>query len=305
MDAAPPMLRAAAGEALAQLGDPRFRPDAWFLPDDGLLGFVDVPAGPFLMGTPAEDVPALLKRYRGERDWYRDETPQSSVDLPAYYVARYPVTHAQYWAFAQDTGHKTPQAQGDWARPYEWRDGQPPPQRLDQPVVLVTWHDARAYCAWLTARLRAWQGTPQPLAARLREKGWVVRLPTEAEWEKAARGTDGRAFPWGESPDPNRANYDDTGIGTTSAVGCFPGGASPYGVLDMSGNVWEWCQSLYKEYPYKPKDGREKLDDNGLRVLRGGAFVNGERYVRCASRSWRGPDYRSYHVGFRLVVAPG
>jgi formylglycine-generating enzyme required for sulfatase activity len=305
MNVAPPRLRAAAGEALAQLGDPRFRADAWYLPDEPLLGFVEVPGDPFLMGTPADDIPALLKRFGGERDWYEDETPQSPVDLPAYYIARYPVTHAQYWAFVQDTGHKAPTAEADYEQPYAWRDGQPPPQRLNQPVVLVTWRDARAYCTWLTGRLRAWEGTPPPLAARLREDGWAARLPTEAEWEKAARGTDGRAFPWGEEPDPNRANFADTGIGTTSAVGCFPGGISPYGALDMSGNVWEWCQSLYKDYPYDRNDGREKLDDNGGRVLRGGAFYYLVGNVRCASRNWIDPDLWLDNVGFRVVVAPG
>lgn len=113
-----------------------------------------------------------------------------------------------------------------------------------------------------------------------------------------------RSYPWGEEPNPNKANYDDTGIGSTSAVGCFPGGASPYGVEDMSGNIWEWCHSLYKDYPYKAQDGREDLEAEDARVLRGGAFDNNERTVRCACRIRLNPSDRLNLIGFRLVVAP-
>jgi formylglycine-generating enzyme required for sulfatase activity len=172
-------------------------------------------------------------------------------------------------------------------------------------VVKVTWHDALAYCKWLTETLEAWEETPEPLATLLREKSWVVTLPSEAEWEKAARSSDGRRYPWGEDPDPNRANYDETGIDTTSAVGCFPGGKSPYGIEDLSGNVWEWTRSHWKGYPYNPADGRENLDAGNdiRRVLRGGAFYLSTWLVRCASRDFITPGNRYWSLGFRVVVS--
>jgi formylglycine-generating enzyme required for sulfatase activity len=281
-EALPALARVQAGNVLAELGDVRFRKDIWYLPNEPLLGFVEVPAGPFQMGSEKEI----------DSDAVDNEFPRHWVDLPTYYMARYPVTVAQFRAFVGESGYE---AQGLWER---WSG-------LDNhPVVAVTWYDARAYCAWLTEHLQDWPETPEPLARLLREEGWEVRLPTEAEWEKAARGSDGRIFPWGDAPDPERANYYDTGIGSTSAVGCFPGGASPYGVLDMAGNVWEWCHSLYEPYPFNPKDGREDLKAEGLRVLRGGAFLNNRGIVRCAHRGYY-PHRRYFDLGFRMCVAPG
>ena len=215
--------------------------------------------------------------------------------LPHYYIARYPVTVAQFQAFVEKSGYEL--------------DINPGLHGLgNHPVVGVTWCDALQYCDWLTGCLRTWEGTPEPLASLLRDEGWRVHLPSEAEWEKAARGTDGRLYPWGNKPDPNRANFGGTDIHSTSAVGCFPQGASPYGVEEMSGNVWEWTRSLWGDYPYPTEDAKRAQRENPQApqrpVLRGGAFFDDPRYVRCAYRYWDFPGPRSDGVGFRVVLLP-
>jgi len=275
--------RVGAGDALGLIGDPRFRRDAWYLPDEPLLGFVEIPEGPFLMGSdPKKDKGAV-----------EHEQPQHEVRLARFYIARYPVTVAQFRAFVEAGGRKLED-------PHSLR------RIANHPVVWVTWNEAQAYCDWLSERLRAWEGTPEPLAGLLRNEEWRVTLPSEAEWEKAARGTDGRIYPRGDEPDPDRANYAETGIGTTSAVGCFPGGSSPYGAEDMTGNVWEWTRSPFRPYPYVPSDDREDPQAAGPRVLRGGAFSSGAGNMRCAYRFRNSPIYfvRFGSFGFRVVVSP-
>ncbi len=274
-----PRQRADLGNVLAPLGDPRFRADAWSLPDEPLLGFVEIPAGPFVMGSdPQQDEQASDR-----------EQPQHERELSPYYIARYPVTVAQFRAFVQASEYKP-----DTERCLEGVD--------NHPVVYVTWHDAVAYCRWLTARLQVWQHTPEPLATLLREKDWVITLPSEAQWEKAARGplegrNPGRIFPWGNKPDPNRANYGRT-IGQRSAVGCFPGGVSPYGIEDLGGNVLEWTRTQWQEN-YEGYQPDLPVDDRA--VLRGGAFSSLEGPVRCASRYRYFPYLRYDYVGFRVV----
>jgi formylglycine-generating enzyme required for sulfatase activity len=211
-------------------------------------------------------------------------------------MARYPVTVAQFRVFVETSG-------------YEWRHRSRQQGAENHPVVWVNWHDAVTYCNWLTARLQEWSGTPEPLATLLRTEDWRVILPSEAEWEKAARGIDGRVYPWGNERDPNCANYGETGINTTSAVGCFPHGVSPYGVEEVSGNVWEWTRSLDGDYPYPVRRaGRAKREDlqapeEASRVLRGGAFWSGHQDVRCASRGRYGARDVGYIVGFRVALA--
>jgi formylglycine-generating enzyme required for sulfatase activity len=285
-----PVERAAAGNTLARLGDPRFRADAWYLPAEPLLGFVEIPEGPFLMGSDRQHDSLA----------YDDEEPQHTVIVPPYYIARYLVTVAQWQAFVETSGYTPADAHSLQGIP-------------NHPVVYVDWHDALAYCEWLTLRLREWPATPTLLAHLLRQEGWCVTLPSEAAWEKAARGTDGRRYPWGHEPEPHRANYGEIGIDTTNAVGCFPDGASPYGVEEISGNVLEWTRSLWGPdwnklifpYPYNPDDGREQLQapDDIRRGVRGGAFWRVRQGTRCAARHASvARDVR--HLGFRVVVRP-
>jgi formylglycine-generating enzyme required for sulfatase activity len=230
-----------------------------------------IPAGDFLMGSDlAKD------------DWSMDvEQPQHTLRLPGYYIARTPITNAQYAAFVEATGHRSP-----WYR----KRNEPPQAIQDHPVVNVSWHDALAYCGWLT------ELTGKP-----------YRLPSEAEWEKAARGTRGRIYPWGDEWDPRRCNSEENDIDDTTPVGAYPSGASPYGLLDMAGNVWEWTRSLRRRYPYDPKDGREDLGARGRRVrrvMRGGAFNDQAWVVRCTYRLWFAPDARGRIIGFRVVAYP-
>jgi len=284
--------RLRAGDTLAALGDPRFDPALFSLPAEDNAGFVRIPAGNFLMGTRQADIPKLTKQFGGQEDYYADEADQHEVDLPEFYIARYPVTVAQFRAFEAVTGKADERARA--------LRGQP-----NHPVTGVTWHAASAYCHWLTQVLRASPHTPEPLKGLL-NSGWCLTLPSEAEWEKAARGPTARQFAWGDDYDPDKANVADTRLGDTSPVGCFARGATPEGVHDLTGNVWEWTRSHYKAYPYVANDGREdlKAPDNVSRVLRGGSFIRGAGDARCAFRLRNYPYYWDDHYGFRVVAVP-
>ncbi|MFQ5859580.1 MAG: SUMF1/EgtB/PvdO family nonheme iron enzyme, partial [Anaerolineae bacterium] len=183
---------------------------------------------------------------------------KQKVNLEGFWISRTPVTNAQYQVYVKATGGRAPD---------HWAGGQAPKGKEQHPVVSVSWEDAQGFCRWAE-----------------------VRLPSEREWEKAARGTDGRTYPWGEEPpDSKRCNFNNQ-VGDTSAVGSYPKGASPYGLQDMAGNVWEWCEDAH---------------ESGGRVLRGGAFFSFERYVRCVYRRRFSPDNRIDHYGFRVcAVAP-
>ncbi|MDM8550092.1 formylglycine-generating enzyme family protein [Desulfobacterales bacterium HSG2] len=223
-----------------------------------------------------------------ERDRYagNDELPHT-VELSEYHIARYPVTVAQFRAFVQESGY---QPEEDWEKYNEYDN---------HPVVSVSWHDAAAYCEWLTDRLK--------------DRGWKIQLPTEAQWEKAARGTDGRIYPWGDGADPDKANYGDTGIGTTSAAGCFPEGESPCGIQDMAGNVWEWCLDRCDcddKWNIITDTYRDSIADpvcmtGSGRVLRGGAWGSSAKLCRTASRLDSPIGYSYWHYGFRLVLLSG
>ena len=231
--------RIAAAEALGQIGGSSF----WSRPY-GEPEWITIPAGPFQMGEGAE---------------------RHTVILPEFWMARAPVTNAQYELFVR---------LGAGRPPDRWEGRAVPRGREAHPVTDVTWRDAMAYCRWLSQMC-----------------GKLIRLPSEAEWEKAARGdTDSRIYPWGDDFDPARCNTRESGIGDTTPVGVFARGASPYGCLDMAGNVWEWTRSLWSKdggepefgYPYDPSDARredEEVSDDVGRVLRGGSWGDARGYV--------------------------
>jgi formylglycine-generating enzyme required for sulfatase activity len=198
------------------------------------------------------------------------EMPQHAVVLPDCWLARCPVTNYQYQVFV---------LAAEYPSPPHWRNGTFPDGKQDHPVVNISWHDALAFCRWAD-----------------------VRLPSEAEWEWAARGTDGRLWPWGDDPPtPVHCNFGLAVAGTTP-VTLFPSGATPHGVLDMAGNVWEWTHSLWRPYPYSPADGREDEATAGLRVVRGGSYDCASSQVRCAHRSAINPAYGYDDVGMRVVL---
>jgi formylglycine-generating enzyme required for sulfatase activity len=201
----------------------------------------------------------------------RDEVPQHDVVVAAVSLSRTPVTNGQYREFVRATGHPAPP---------HWPGGALPVALDRHPVTYVDWLDATAFCRWAGAR-----------------------LPTEAEWEKAARGTDRRLFPWGDDDTPGLARHG-RGMkhGSTSPVGAHPDGASAYGLDDMAGNVWEWVSSVHAPYPYDPRDGREDPGSGLPRVLRGGSYASPtSRNLRCAARSRSAPGRRSSHIGFRAA----
>ncbi|MGO8947033.1 MAG: formylglycine-generating enzyme family protein [Ktedonobacterales bacterium] len=237
----------------------------------------DVPTGPFLMGSDPERDP--------EAD--ADELPQHWVEEACFQIATYPVTVAEYACYV-NAGHPTPRTTG-MVWDISWED-QSKPWRLVYPVVAVSWQEATQYAAWL---------------AELTGQPW--RLPTEAEWEKAARwdvqAGVSRIYPWGQQMEDERCNCFDWSLWYgTSPIGEFPAGASPCGAQDLADNVHKWTSSLYQPYPYVPSDGREEQLTEGERVTRGGSHGNKPPDVRTACRFFHNlPNTYDEFTGFRLV----
>jgi formylglycine-generating enzyme required for sulfatase activity len=238
-----------------------------------------IQAGEFPMGSDPQK----------DKDAQDNEQPQHILYLPDYWLAKTPVTNAQYATFVQAVGWQAVGSKwtGDWA------EGKSPPGKADHPVDEVTRDEAMAYCRWLSGMT-----------------GKAYSLPSEAEWEKGARGTDGRIYPWGNQWNATRCNTHEGGKRDTTSVGTYPQGASPYGLLDMAGNMWEWTRSLWGEYPY-PSDAIERArredrqaPNDQARVLRGGAFHNVFGHVRCTYRGRFSLYSRSRRNGFRVVVRP-
>ena len=282
-----PRERAEAGVVLGTLGDTRSGVGVQEgLPD---IDWIEVPAGPFVMGSDKAV----------DKEAYDDELPQFECRLiqRPYRIARYPVTVAQYALFTAAGGYGARRYWTDAG--WRWREE----EKIDgpeawgerfetpnHPQVGVSWYEAMAYCNWLAGKL-----------------GFAVTLPTESQWERAARHTDGRIYPWGAEFVEGNCNSHEAGVGATSAVGIFPSGKAQCGAMDMAGNVWEWCRSRwledYKDYEAKAKD-LDVVEGDAARVLRGGCFLNYRWVVRCAVRSGGSPDLRDFGAGFR-PAAPG
>ena len=279
----PAFERATAGNALAKIGDPRFDPELFYLPRGKNKGFIEVPEGAFRMGTPDALIPEVKDLFDDEYKIVVDfEIPCHQVKVPRFFVARYPVSKAQYRVFVRETANEN----------HEFEDyGQD-----NHPVACVNWHDAQAYCQWLNSKNLF--------------GGMKAALPTEAQWEKAARwGTD-TFFPWGDEIDPEQANYSDSSIHETCCAGCFHRGGNEDRPLDMIGNVWEWTLDHFHDtYNKAPDDGSAWIDtdaDKGaLRVIRGGSFRSPAEFCRSACRLGDRPSSRRRYLGFRLVLLPG
>ena len=243
----------------------------------------------------------------GAADAGEDERPVHRVYVGEFFIGRFPVTDDEYLRFVRATGHPAPAIRGlpliaaggrdslfkELAAPYVWQGGEPPPGHSSHPVVLVRYEDAQAYCRWMSEGI-----------------GRTVRLPTEAEWEKAARGgLEGRRYPWGDDIDPSRCNFlADRSVKLqrgTRPTGTYPPNA--YGLYDIIGNVWEWVSDWYGADYYS---GGEVRDPTGppsgsMRIVRGGSWVNDDvLMLRCAYRHKVPPDTYAHSVGFRIACAP-
>lgn len=264
-------VRIEAANVLGKIGDPRFAPPN-LTPE-----WLPVPEGDTILGD----------------DEFDPDRMKHEVKLAAYRIARFPITNAQYLEFVKAADHRPPR---------HWHRGQYPANSANHPVTYVSWHDARAYCDWLTKVLRESGEIKGDL---------VVRLPTEAEWERAARGSDERLYPWGDIWNSGLCNSSESGLHSPSPVGIYLGGTSPIGAEEMAGNVFEWTSSAWGlewsfsdfTFPYSDNDGREDPDIIGYRVLRGGSWYHDQTYAQCTFRHRALPGMSQYAYGFRSVIA--
>jgi len=242
------------------------------IPSDSM---VLIPAGSFSMGTSVDQAMAECSKYRNDcqREWFTHQAPAHTVDVPAFYMDIYEVTNGNYLA-CETAGVCQPPR---FAKSATHEDYYGNSEFDNYSVINVNWGNAQTYCEWRGAR-----------------------LPTEAEWEKAARGTDGRTFPWGEGLDTTYANYADSKFGDPVAVGSYEKGKSPYGLYDMAGNVWEWVEDWYGPYPggdpaASPEYGQK------ARVLRGGAWFDPGNSIMSSDRGGLDPTHSFGNIGFRCA----
>ena len=236
-------------------------------------GMINIPAGSFIMGSDKVDTEGRAKEFGSMKAWYLDEHPQHKVTLPAYFIDRVEVTVGAYALYLHATGSAAPKG---------WKGATEDTRAI--PVTGVNWHESTNYCTWLGKQ-----------------------LPTEAQWEKAARGEKGLEFPWGDTFDASKANTGATRLGSVMPGGHFPEGASPYGVMDMTGNLWEWTDSWYQPYP----GSTYHTDDFGeqYKVIRGGGWggighYTLDQFYRTAYRFYIDPKIGFNDAGFRCAKTP-
>jgi len=258
--------RIEAADALGQVGDPRLEEDNW----------VTIPAGTFRMGAQKQS----KKGQNYDPEAWDEESPVHDVTLPPFRIGKFPVTVQEFDSFIKNGGYSArkywAEGYGKFKAPVDWERQKQYPNR---PVVSVSWFEAAAYCAWAGGR-----------------------LPTEAEWERAARGPEGTRYPWGNQPplDASRANYDNA-IGHPTPVGLFPNGSTPEELCDMLGNVWEWCSDWFGPYETGSQANPSGPKEGNIKVLRGGSWSSIPRGVRVSYRGRSGPSSRGNGVGFRCV----
>lgn len=245
---------------------------------------VRVPAGEFVMGITPEQVKTLVEKHGASPGGFDFEKPAHTVNVSDFWIDRYLVTNQEYKKFIDaNPNYPAPDSAIEQLRALRWDDVTRtfPKGRDYFPVVLVSWFDANAYCAWAGKR-----------------------LPTEAEWEKAARGTDGRLYPWGNDWASDKTASGQRGALDASPVGKFQAGASPYTAHDMVGNVWQWTSSLFEPYPYDASDGRQDPQTPGERAARGGMFAFGPAVSRVNARNKLEPNEKALSVGLRCAQSP-
>ena len=295
---------AAVGVLLAAMAVTRASRPRREVTDPSHPGMVLVPAGPFVMGMSEEEAEAAFRSYGGQRFYYDSAVPRRVVRLASFWIDRTEVTNGTYEAFIRATGHAVPDSTALWAVPYRWKNCAPPAGFGHHPVTLVGFDDARDFCRW---------------------RG--MDLPTEQQWEKAARGTDGRAYPWGDEYEISRvaaagrrsaAPLDTIDAWTewwrtvyrgrmrgkevgTFPVGSFPSGASPYGALDMAGNVFEWVDAFFD--PYAGSTHGHPDFGRGYRVVRGGDWYLDRIYQRAVARLRAPSQHKVPTIGFRCACS--
>ena len=282
--------RRTIGELLGKIGDPRIMCEVPIM--------IPIEKGEFLMGSTDEEIENAINVGAEERlsKWnvqypeethrileslYKREPLQTKLILKKFEISKYPITNQQYKYFIDDTRHSPPNLDYDWAKQYNWNDYMYPNGKANHPVVLIEYSDAILYCKWLSEKTNK-----------------IFRLPTEAEWEKSARYTDGRVYPWGNELNEKYCNINSSGFGHTLPVGLYEEGKSKYGAMDMIGNVWEWCSAIHD----LPCEDREPLSRKYKYIVKGGSWSTDRSRTRCSYRTIDVPGTRNLlSVGFRIV----